>query len=121
MGNSNVAPGKIITFELSDETECKITTTKGNMYAKLKNKEYDTRSPVNTIDNTIDIIYKEVERMNISGDIDVRNLDLSKEKISKEELLNIIKNTDRSGFFSRYDDGGKRRRRRRSEVDMLTS
>jgi hypothetical protein len=118
MGNS-IAPGKFITFDLADETECELKTTKANMYAKLKNNVYDTRSPVDTIDNTINLIHKEVENMNIKGDINVRNLDSSKEKISKDVLLDIIKNTDRSGFFARYGDGG--RRRRRSEVDMLTS
>ena len=121
MGNT-IAPGKIITFDLADDTECDIKTTKANMYAKLKNKVYDTRSPVDTIDNTINLIHKEVEGMNIKGDINVRNtVDLSKEKISKDVLLDIIKNTDRSGFFSRYGDGGQMRRKRRSEVDMLTS
>lgn len=123
MGNTAPKPesGKSIRFKLVDGTECKVVTTDVNMHAQLK-KGYDTRES-DSIDAVVDEIYKEVEISDIYGPITVLNLKepLAKTKtISKEELLYIIKYTDRSKFKLNFD-GGMKPRRRRSEVDMLTS
>ena len=126
MGNTaSVEPGKFIKFNLVDGTKCQVITTNVNMFAELKGgRSYDTR--LDTI-NIVDTIYNEVKKMDISGPITVQELKppftKSTTVISKDELLHIIKYTDRSHFKNFYDGGmaSPKRKRRRSEVDMLTS